>query len=478
MNILNEAVYHFIRENKEIVSADPYRLHYHLMPPVGLLNDPNGFVYYQGKYHIFFQWNPFETKHGRKYWGHYCSDDLVHWEALPIALAPDEWYDKDGCYSGSAVVKDGKLLLFYTGNVKNSGGKRETYQCLAISEDGITFEKKGPIIYLPEGYTAHFRDPKVFFKNGRWYMVIGAQTVNKQGEVVLYTSSDIENWTFCGALAGSSRNGLGDFGYMWECPDLFTLNSRDILIMSPQGLEADGYKYNNLFQSGYLSGKVDYEKTSYDHGEFQELDRGFDFYAPQTTEDPQGRRLLFAWMGNAEPAESQQPTVKHKWIHALTLPRTLEFKDGKLFQQPVEELTRLRKNRVSYHHVNLENEKIQLENILGNVVEMEVSLKKNENSTFSITFGKSKLSYDPDAALFSFQRMRFDKQGMESRHCTLSELRHLRIYKDSSSLEIFINHGEEVFTSRIFDEIGATEITFQANGLICFDVNKWDLGSK
>ncbi len=109
-----------INEMKLLVANDPYRLDYHIMPPVGLLNDPNGFVYFNGYYHLFYQWNPFATTHGAKFWGHVFSKDLVHWHQAEIALAPDQWYDKNGCYSGSAIVNKEKLYLFYTGNVKMS----------------------------------------------------------------------------------------------------------------------------------------------------------------------------------------------------------------------------------------------------------------------------------------------------------------------------------------------------------------------
>lgn len=156
-----------VERNREMVESDPYRLRFHLMPPVGLLNDPNGFIQFKGVYHLFYQWNPFETAHGAKFWGHYTSKDFINWEHQPIALAPSEWYEKNGCYSGSAIENDGKMVLFYTGNVKDENGDRETYQCMAVSQDGITFEKKGPVIYLPEGYTAHFRDPKVWKKKIR-----------------------------------------------------------------------------------------------------------------------------------------------------------------------------------------------------------------------------------------------------------------------------------------------------------------------
>ncbi|MEC5423976.1 sucrose-6-phosphate hydrolase [Virgibacillus sp. C22-A2] len=473
-----ELVYKRIDSCKEVVTADPNRLHYHIMPPVGLLNDPNGFVFFKGKYHVFYQWNPFETKHGIKYWGHYISDDLVHWETAPIALAPDQWFDKDGCYSGSAVVKNDKLYVFYTGNVKDESNNRESYQCMAISENGITFVKKGPVIHVPEGYTAHFRDPKVFCKNGLWYMVIGAQTSKGEGEVVLYSSSDLENWDFLGPLAGSNKNGLHDFGYMWECPDLFELGNRDILIISPQGLKPEGYKYNNIYQAGYFSGKVEYTHVTYDHGTFTELDRGFDFYAPQTAIDHTGRRLLFGWMGNAEEGESSHPTTNHHWIHALTLPRQLKWRHGRLFQYPAEELKLLRKNEMTFNEVNLSEQETKLPGLNGNVFELNISIKEWKATSFSVVVGKNnKISYNQPTNTFSFQRKSFNGDNLESRHCLLKELKSIRVFKDTSSIEIFVNEGEEVFSSRVFDEISTNDgrIYFFVNGMVTADIQKWDL---
>ncbi|WP_245799334.1 glycoside hydrolase family 32 protein [Virgibacillus siamensis] len=465
---LTIAAYNNMAAQQDTVQSDPFRLHYHIMPPIGLLNDPNGFVYFQGQYHLFYQWNPFETKHGRKFWGHVISDDLVHWKQAPIALAPDQWYDKDGCYSGSAVVHKDTMYVFYTGNVKDENGIRVSYQCLATSNDGLTFEKKGPIIHVPEGYTAHFRDPKVFQKAGTWYMVIGAQTEDEQGAVVLYTSTDLENWEFIGPFAGSKMNGFGEFGYMWECPDLFELDGNDVLIFSPQGLEANGYLYNNIYQSGYVAGTLDTEKPAFAHGGFHELDRGFDFYAPQTTEDPKGRRLLFGWMGNAEEGDNRHPTIDHRWIHAMTIPRKVTWNDGKLLQQPVEELKALRQNKTTFQVVE------GLE-FVGSVFESEMLIQACHADIFSIVIGKNKLTYNRTAGTFSMERQRFDGRGIEARHCRLTNLENIRIFKDTSSMEIFLNNGEEVFSSRMFDDADETRIVFQADGQIEATVHKWDL---
>jgi beta-fructofuranosidase len=474
---LTKQAYKEIEKYGDIASNDPNRLHYHIMPAVGLLNDPNGFVFFQGQYHIFYQWNPFATNHNTKFWGHYISDDLVHWEQAPIALAPDEWFDKDGCYSGSAIVKDGQLILFYTGNVKNEQGDRETYQCMATSNDGITFEKKGPVIHLPAGYTAHFRDPKVFDKNGRWYMVIGAQTIDEKGVVVLFSSIDLNKWTFLGPFAGNGQNELDEFGYMWECPDLFELNGEDILIVSPQGLLPQGYEFNNIYQAGYFNGTVDYINITYEHGKFTELDRGFDFYAPQTTVDDQGRRILFGWMGNAEgPNVSQPPTDQH-WMHALTIPRQLTWKDGKLLQNPVKELEVLRENEVFYPNIQLNNQAIQLDQVNGSVFELIVKIKDLQANEFSIKIGENNvISYLQDDSTITFQRANFtDKSNIESRHCIVEDLQCLHIFKDTSSIEFFVNNGEEVFSSRVFDDLSDNWISFHTSGSVNLDVEKWNL---
>lgn len=465
-----------IKDTKALVARDPYRLDYHIMPPVGLLNDPNGFVYYKGYYHLFYQWNPFATTHGAKFWGHVVSKDLVHWEQVETALAPDQWYDKNGCYSGSAVVSDDKLYVFYTGNVKNEDGERVSYQCLAISEDGIHFEKKGPIIHVPEGYTAHFRDPKVFQRNGDWYMVLGAQTIDQKGEAVLFTSPDLEYWSFQGPIAGSEFGELQDFGYMWECPDLFELGGKDILLVCPQGLSPQGLLFQNVFQSGFFAGEIDWEQYTLKHGDFVEMDRGFDFYAPQTTEDHDGRRLIVGWMGNAEEAGVVQPTIHHEWIHTLTIPRELEWKNGKLLQNPVEELKQLRQEEVQHKAVVVTEDKMLLPQLEGRVFELDITIRAFHAAGFLVHFGESSFYYHPETNIATFERRDFAGEGKEKRQCHLPALETIRIYKDTSSVEIFLNNGEEVFTSRVFDEPDKDDIFFSAlDGQVTIDVVKWKL---
>ncbi|WP_342387474.1 glycoside hydrolase family 32 protein [Salinicoccus bachuensis] len=461
-----------VQQNRRQIGRDSYRLEYHMMPPVGFLNDPNGLVQYDGTYHAFFQWNPFETTHGKKAWGHYTSEDLVSWKMAPVALMPDEWYDKNGCYSGSAVEHEGMLYLFYTGNVKDEENRRSSYQCLAVSEDGMAFKKHGPVLHVPKGYTPDFRDPKVWRENGDWLMIIGAQNEAGQGEAVLARSENLVDWTFIGPIAGSGRNGLGDFGYMWECPDLFRLDGQDVLIVCPQGLEAEGDKYHNLFQAGYFIGDFDPSQYTYDHGDFTELDRGFDFYAPQTFIDDDGRRILLAWMGMSDDQEQNQPTVENDWIHALTIPRVLGIEGDTLTQNPVPEIERLRGER--RHHDILLGAGEAFREEIGSCTEISMDFESPVEGQFEMVIRNDlKVTYENNRMVV--ERTVFSGKGTEQRAFFLEQLSGMRIFLDRSSVEMFINGGKEVCTCRFFPNEDDTGVELKTHAEVKCDMTLWNI---
>lgn len=188
---------------ERLVAHSPWRQQFHIQPEAGLLNDPNGFSYYGGEYHLFYQWFPLGTQHGMKYWYHTSSSDLVHWKNLGIGIAPGGQYDSHGVFSGSAIEKDGKLFLMYTGNTRTEDWIRLPYQCLAVMErDGTVIKLERPVIFdVAPGYTDHYRDPKVWKAAEGFYCVIGAQRTDHTGCVVLYSSPDLHNWRFEGSLA-------------------------------------------------------------------------------------------------------------------------------------------------------------------------------------------------------------------------------------------------------------------------------------
>ena len=471
-----------ILEKKEIVEKDFWRQKYHIQGIVGLINDPNGFSQFNGKYHMFYQWNPLGTNHKNKTWAHSVSSDLLHWERMKTALRPDTWYSKDGVYSGSAIVDDDKLYLFYTGNVKDSEGNRESYQCLAVSSDGENFERWEPsIVNQPDGYTRHIRDPKIWKKDGKFYAVIGIQSENLEGKAVLYSSENIKDWKFEGEIAGANHGKIKDFGFMWECPDYFQLKDektreiKDLLVFSPQGLEPEGDLYNNKYQTGYLFGKLDYEKTEFEIlSDFVEIDRGHDFYAPQSMEDDKGRRLIVGWMGI--PEEEDFPTVKNEWIHCLTLPRELKVIDGKLYQVPINEMESIRGEKIEF------SGKVAGEVKVGTGVTYELKAKFTDfNSDFGLKLRTGKnsetvLKFDYNDKKFVLDRTKGEQPDKRLRKVYLGNISELEltVFVDNSSVEVFINSGQEVFSSRIFPEKDADGISVFADKDVNVKIEKWE----
>ena len=471
-----------ILEKKEIVEKDFWRQKYHIQGIVGLINDPNGFSQFKGKYHMFYQWNPLGTDHKNKTWAHSVSDDLLHWKRLKTALRPDTWYSKDGVYSGSAIVDDEKLYLFYTGNVKDSDGNRESYQCLAVSSDGENFERWEPsIVNQPDGYTRHIRDPKIWKKDGKFYAVIGIQSEDLEGKAVLYSSENIKDWKFEGEIAGANHGKIKDFGFMWECPDYFQLKDektgeiKDLLVFSPQGLEPEGDLYNNKYQTGYLFGKLDYKKPEFEIlSDFVEIDRGNDFYAPQSMEDDKGRRLIVGWMGI--PEEEDFPTVKNEWLHCLTLPRELKVIDGKLYQVPIKEMESIRGEKIEF------NEKVTGEVKVGTGVTYELKAKFTDfNSDFGLKLRTDKnsetvLKFDYNDKKFVLDRTKGEQPDKRLRKVYLGDISELEltVFVDNSSVEVFINGGAEVFSSRIFPEKDANGIIVFADKDVNVEIEKWE----
>lgn len=345
-----------------------YRPRHHLTPPQGRLNDPNG-VYVDGdSLHVYYQHDPgFPHADKRTGWGHAVTTmtgpDALTWRHRPNALYPDAPYDRDGCYSGSAVVQpNGQVRLYYTGNVKDGDERQATQNLVHVEDPGGPIggvhrrAAANPLIDGPAtGYTSHFRDPQITWDvnhPGTWRMLLGAQREDGTGAVVLYRSQDLDTWEFAGELdfttddaeAGSSPNILPG-GFMWECPNLTTMvdsatgERLDVLIICPQGLQPQttdgGTHYRNGDCCGYLVGRL--RGTTFDvvRG-FSELDHGHEFYAPQIAagDTEEQTSLLIGWMGL--PAQDDQPSLHEEgWVHCLTVPRLLSLRNHRLHQQLV-----------------------------------------------------------------------------------------------------------------------------------------------
>ncbi|WP_408010247.1 sucrose-6-phosphate hydrolase [Pseudalkalibacillus sp. A8] len=468
-----------VKKIRERVLNCKWRQKFHIQPQAGLLNDPNGFSFFNGEYHLFYQWFPLGPVHGLKYWYHTKSKDLVHWENVGIAIKPDKYYDSHGAYSGSAIEYRDQLFLMYTGNTRNDNWERHPYQVIAVmnKQGEITKPLSPAIAKVPEGYTDHFRDPKVWKSGDTFFAVIGAQRKNKTGCAVLYCSKNLTEWTFLGEL----KTDLDHFGYMWECPDYFELDGNGVFVFSPQGLKPDGDHYQNIYQSGYIIGdKLDLDTLTFSDGHFHELDRGFDFYAPQTTYSPEGRRILVGWLGLPEIA---YPTDQNNWAHCLTLPRELTVENGKLLQKPIQELKKLRKEK-SVFEATIANETVKA--FTGTSFELICEMAVDDSDIFGIEFRakgdeKTIVKYDAKKKKIILDRMLSGQPVGEAygtrRQCSLAGSKiKFHLFVDISSVEIFVNDGEEVFTSRIFPKADSNEIRFFADGgRASFRAEKWEL---
>ena len=456
----------------EKIAADPWRLTYHQMPATGWLNDPNGAVQFKGTYHLYHQYVPETPNGGATHWGHKTSQDMVHFKEEDIFLSPDQLFDEDGVYSGSAFVHDDKIHFFYTGNVKHEGDHDYTYSgreqntIHVVSADGFTVESREVVIAhadYPAGYTDHIRDPKVFEHEGVYYMILGARTRDNLGQILLYRSDDLYDWSYQGVfLAGNEEQ-----GFMWECPDYFELDDSQVVLFSPQGLLPTTYNYHNPHTVGYLTGAINWDEYAFEpETDFVELDHGFDFYAPQTFEDESGRRILWAWMGigDTEP-EYGNPTVARGWQHAMALPRQLTLENGRLKQRPLPEYQSLRQHTQTHRLCEIEESTLK-----GEIYELLVEFDETPRS-FELTLRQdSKLSYQDGILTLKHGESGF---GRRKRMIPLTDLSQLQIFSDTSSLEIFVNDGEFVMTSRVYPspDQQMIHVTGDAQGQISY----WDL---
>lgn len=480
-------------EVSEKLISERERPDFHLTPRTGWMNDPNGFSYYQGWYHLFYQYYPYESKWGPMHWGHAASSDLLHWEYLPCALAPDEAYDRDGCFSGGAtVLPDGRQLLMYTGVVKEHL-ERDIYrevqaQCIAVG-NGIDYEKYGqnPVLDerdIPEGSSRFdFRDPKIWRKaDGTYACVVGNRPADGSGQILLFTSPDGFSWKFKSVLIANCDR----FGKMWECPDFFPLDGKWVLLTSPQDMLPQGYEYHNGNGTLCLIGDYDEESGTFKEMHNQSIDYGIDFYAPQTVLTPDGRRVMIGWMQNWDSCSMRSPDAP--WFGQMSLPRELFLKNGRLYQRPLRELEGMRHNKVEYTNVTVSGV-VKLEGISGRKVDMELKIRPKEGQDlyqkFALRFAQddtyhTSLSFRPHESI-----LKIDRKFSGSRRAIIHQRRSLvnpvdnelklRIILDRFSAEVFVNDGEQVLSATMYTDPGADGISFFANGTAEIDVVKYEL---
>ena len=473
---------------------DRYRHKYHAMSQFNWGNDPNGLIWYNDEFHLFYQHNPYEPSWGPMHWGHQTSKDLIKWEHLDVAIAPDKTYDNEGgAFSGTAIEKDGRLYLYYT-----SVGEGLQQQALAYSDDGINFVKHrdNPIVTvfdLPKNAeTEHFRDPKVFLHDGYYYMIVSG-TTNKLGQLFLYKSENLVDFEFVGEMLNNmSPNEPGYVkltGGTFEVADYINIDDKEILISSPMRLEQDGNSYQNLHSVVYMEGKLDFETGKYNYTEMHEIDSGFDFYAAQTAKLPDGRTVMIAWM---QMWDRTMPTAVDKWAGGYTLPRELSFKNNRLYQTPIKEIENYRKNHVNVKNQTLINDTpVSFKGINGKAIELEVEFELNNANKVGLELFKGEenhtlVYYDKNKGEVVFDRsksgreIRGPERNLETRTSDVevngNKIK-FRIFLDVSSVEVFINDGYKTITSNVYPLSNDTNITFFSSGgnAKLVNVDKYDI---
>lgn len=317
----------------------------HLKAPGNWINDPNGFIYYGGKYHLFYQYFPYGPFWGTMHWGHAVSEDLVHWEHLGIALMPTKEYDRNGIFSGSALEKDGKLYLYYTAvtyckekpdNIHLPEGATIQSQAMITSEDGYSFDNfhdKALIIPAIEdtdiGDPNDCRDPKVWKIEDTYYMCLGSTHLRKKGVLLLFKSEDAVNWKYHNRLESDA------FGTVLECPDLFAVDDKWLLVCSPCGnnVAGDGNDNQAIIQPVTFvpeDGSVSLEEGT------KFLDYGFDLYAPQSNLDEEGNRVVMSWVRMECPMQPENNSAADGklWNGMMSIPRVIEVREGEVYTIP------------------------------------------------------------------------------------------------------------------------------------------------
>ena len=478
-------------EKKRISEISPEeRPTYHVTGGAGWINDPNGFSYYKGQYHLFYQYYPYANEWGPMHWGHVVSRDLIKWERRPAAMAPDQEYDNAGCFSGSALeLADGRHLLMYTGVrkvIEEDGSRRDHQtQCMAFG-DGTDYEKyeNNPVITadsVPEGGSrVDFRDPKIWQEeDGTFYAVASNANAEGNSSILLYKSQDALHWEFCSVIDSSCKK----LGWMWECPDFFPLDNKQVLVVSPMEMMPEGLKFHVGHGTIYLTGTYDKNSHAFTREDVQPLDSGIDFYAPQTMKAPDGRRIMIAWMQAWSNSKFVPDGVKY--FGQMTVPRELTLKDNRLIQKPVREIEAYRSNRVCHEKVKI-TEETSLEGVSGRVIDMTVKLKADDNfRDFSMKVAQNEdyytsVSYDIHRKVLCVDRSHsgYLYDIMHRREIAVEPVDGmitLRCLMDRFSLEIFINGGRQTASFTLYTPQNAEGITFASEGEAEISVEKYTL---
>lgn len=435
--------------SRERLQADPHRPGYHFLPPANWMNDPNGLIQWRGQYHLFYQHNPHEPIWGPMYWGHAVSNDLLHWQDLPIALAPTpDSPDANGCWSGVIVEHDGVATMIYSGNRAD-----RQLPCLATSVDDLqTWQKdpNNPVIAAPPAYLdlLTFRDHCIWKEGNTWYQLIGAGIRARGGTALLYSSTDLHRWEYLGPICEGRSSETGE---TWECPDLFTLGERHVLVVSPIPLR------RAIYLIGSFDGRLFQPQTEGD------IDAGGHLYAPLSFRDDQGRRIMIGWLWEGRTQDAQ---IVAGWAGVMSLPRMLRLVEpDRLLAEPIPELEQLRHHHRRYSMLDLHGGAlVSIEEQAGNLLELQLTVDLgnatqvglavcrapdgSEQTLILIDRSRGRLEIDRSQASLDLASHR-ESYGIDWSPSPNHHI-NLRVFVDRSVIEVFVEG--ECITSRIYPQ--------------------------
>lgn len=418
------------------------------------INDPNGLIYYNEEYHLYYQYFPYGCEWGTMHWGHATSKDLINFEHHPIALYPSKKYDRNGCFSGTALAEDDKLRFYYTGVKYNKtldedihrpeNNNFDSCQVEIVSKDGYKFDNfNDKILIIPPitdkalGHKTHTRDPKVWKYKDKYSMIVGSKFEKEDhtgfiGEALFYTSEDGDKWTY--------KNRCFDekIGDMWECPDLFNVNGKYVFIASPENVTLDGKNYTN--NSIYSIVEYDEDKCEMKIvNDYSYVDLGLDLYAPQTTLDKYGNRIMIGWMRMPKKFEGEE------WIGMMSLPRVINVIDNNVYFNVPDYIDKLFDKKVDISNFKF-NEPYRID------------AKLKEGSSLKI--GDFVISVENDQVFVDRSKVFVPNVQIGTVFNTpkLDGKYELKIYVDNGIVEIFVNCGRYVISNVVYNNKASIEV--------------------
>lgn len=420
----------YIAQFKRTVNNE-YRLNYHMMPPIGWLNDPNGLIYFKGRYHLYYQFNPYASRPGQMCWGHFVSSDLIEYLDDGVALKPDT--ENASAYSGGAIEHHGKIHAFYTLHIETEEGKsEEVYK--AVSENGFSFDKGVKVFdneYLPQNLSrADFRDPCPVKIGDIYYVFVGGKDVNLNAGVIVVLSGKSTDRLHYDFTIGP----FYELGNMGECPSYFRIGDKDVLVVSGCSVLPRDNDFKNVNSSVFVVGEIDFTNRLMKVDYIKEIDKGEAFYAPQFIRG-ENKPIIIGWM---EMWERKYYTHEknHGWVGAFSIPREITIKDGDIFQSPVKTL--------DGYLVDVET---------GVVPKCsDIRFKFKGDGEITIFGSNGSVSVKKDGEVYVDTTKSNNLYGCIRKTNGRFVDCDVRILLDVSSIEVFVDNGREVISSRIYIE--------------------------